>query len=263
MKQLFCFLSVLVLFGYVQASDPAKTLVLGTFHFANPGLDLVKTDVFDVTTEDGQKQVIQLVERLNAFRPTKILLEFNPENHDVINERYQQFLAGEFELPSNEIYQIGFRLAAMNDIEQVYSIDDRSTPWQSQALFDYVQANDPETAAEIQNMLAEFTEKRQRDQTTLSLHELILNLNQPESLRRNLGSYMDFNFVDVEGDYAGAMSTISWIERNIKMHGKLQTHAEEGERLFVLVGSGHAAVMNILIDYDSRMERVDALTFLE
>lgn len=263
MKHVFCFLGLLLVLSHAQASDPAKALLLGTFHFANPGLDVVKTDVFDVTTPDGQQQVIQLVERLNAFKPTKILLEFNPENHELINERYQQYRAGEFELPSNEIYQIGFRLAAMNDIEQVYSVDDRSTQWQSQALLDYVEANDSETQEEMQSRLARFTEERQRDQTSLSLLELIRNLNLPESLRRNLGFYLDYNYVDVEGGYAGAMSTSSWVERNIKMHGKLQQHAEDAERLFVLVGAGHAAVMNILIDYDSRIDRIDALTFLE
>lgn len=54
---------------------PAKVMVLGVFHFANPGLDKVKSEVIDVTTPANQAYLAGLAQRLAAFGPTDVLVD--------------------------------------------------------------------------------------------------------------------------------------------------------------------------------------------
>ena len=55
--------------------EPVQVMVLGTYHFENPGLDLVNTDADDVLAPHRQAELQDLAERLTAFRPTAIALE--------------------------------------------------------------------------------------------------------------------------------------------------------------------------------------------
>lgn len=263
MNKIFACLLALLFSMTSAATEPAKVLLLGTFHFANPGKDVVKTSVFNVSSNDGQQQVMQLVERLNRFKPTKVLLEFEPSRNDEMNQRYQDYRNGELELGINEIYQLGFRLAAMNDHPAVYGIDEREVHWSGDKLFAYAEQYEPAVYADMQQQIAQITETKEREQTTKSLIELIRLENTPASLRQNLGFYIKYNDLGVGDGFAGADSTASWFERNIRMHALVQQYAQPDERLLVIAGAGHAAVMNLLIDNDPRLQRVDALDYLD
>ena len=46
-------LLALVFSTAIQANEPAQVMLIGTFHFDNPGKDVVKVDDFDVFTEPG------------------------------------------------------------------------------------------------------------------------------------------------------------------------------------------------------------------
>ncbi len=263
MKKLFSGLTMVLFCWQCVAAEPAEILVLGTFHFANPQADTVKTEVFNVMTENGQQQVLALVEKLNRFRPTKVLLEFTPDKSDSNNQQYQAYLNDEFSLTSNEIHQLGFRLAQLNQHPRIHGIDDRAVPWLGDGLFKYAQAHAPEADAQLQQTIAEVTRLIEHQQQTLPLLELMRVQNSSEMLSRNLGFYVAFNDVGAGDGFAGASSTASWFERNIRMHGLIQQYAQPGERLLVIVGAGHAAILNILLDYDPRLQRVDVLSYLQ
>ena len=48
------FLSVLFSYDVIAQETQSSVMLLGVFHFANPGLDKVKTDQFNVMTEENQ-----------------------------------------------------------------------------------------------------------------------------------------------------------------------------------------------------------------
>ncbi len=48
-------------------ADPAHVLVLGTYHFANPGRDVVKTEAPDVLSAVKQAEVDAVVEGTRRF----------------------------------------------------------------------------------------------------------------------------------------------------------------------------------------------------
>jgi hypothetical protein len=68
-------------------------MIFGVFHFENPGLDVIQTDTVNVMTEESQQYIEDLSTRLREFRPTVVLLEFDPASAAVMQERYEQHLA--------------------------------------------------------------------------------------------------------------------------------------------------------------------------
>src|SRR5579871_5437956 len=100
---------------------PAKVLVLGTYHMANPGRDLVKTQIADTLGNERQSQIGLLLGRLAAFEPTKIAIESREDGK--VNERYRAYREGKIQLSANEIEQVGFRLAADCGHEELFGID--------------------------------------------------------------------------------------------------------------------------------------------
>jgi hypothetical protein len=54
-------------------TKPALTM-LGTYHMGTPGSNVVDPEVADVGTPQRQKQMVELVERLKKFKPTKMML---------------------------------------------------------------------------------------------------------------------------------------------------------------------------------------------
>jgi hypothetical protein len=71
-KQVFALLILCSLVSMISVpaeTEPVQVLIVGTYHFGNPGLDLhnVKTD--DVRTPAKQAELVDLVARLARFNP--------------------------------------------------------------------------------------------------------------------------------------------------------------------------------------------------
>lgn len=100
----------------------AEVLVLGTYHMANPGRDIVNLKVDDVLAPKRQTEIAQLLEVLKRFNPTKIALE-GALGNERIPKRYSDYLGGKYELSANEVDQIGFRLAKQLGHKAVFPVD--------------------------------------------------------------------------------------------------------------------------------------------
>ena len=117
----------------------AEVLVLGVFHMANPGRDIVNTQVDDVLAPKRQAEIAELIAALKKFRPTKIAVEATFDD-DVTAKRYADYLAGTHTLTRNETQQIGFRLAKELGHKTLFAVDaDGEFPFPR--LVDYAKAN--------------------------------------------------------------------------------------------------------------------------
>ena len=107
--------SLLLQSGVVVAAPPpvesAQVMLVGMFHFANPGRDMVKSRVINVMTPSNQTYLDGLSARIAEFRPTDVLVECSPADQSQYDRKFRDYVDGRFELPSNETYQIGFRVA--------------------------------------------------------------------------------------------------------------------------------------------------------
>jgi Family of unknown function (DUF5694) len=97
-------------------------VVVGTFHFVSR-LDMVQSDVVDMTTPSAQMEIEHVVECLASYRPTKVVLELPAADRVEINSRYRAYLAGQRLLDGGEREQVGFRLAGRPGHPTVYPVD--------------------------------------------------------------------------------------------------------------------------------------------
>ena len=176
-----------------QANPKAEVMLFGVFHFANPGLDVVNVDQMNVMTPENQEYLSELASRIAEFKPTVILLEFNPEKTPAMQREYQQYLEGKLELGSNEIYQLGFRIGKLACAEAIHSFDERDVAWRAEPLFAYLAQDDPKTKARMDALIAEVTKQHEEAHASLSLGELILQSNDPQQDELNQYFYLATN----------------------------------------------------------------------
>ncbi|HSG90144.1 MAG TPA: DUF5694 domain-containing protein [Pseudomonadales bacterium] len=245
-----------------RAEADAQVLIFGVFHFHNPGLDLVKTDVIDVTTEANQAWLEGLAERIATFAPTVILVETPPDQDDRLDERYRAWRAGDAELDVNEIQQIGFRVARAADLDALHGFDEQEVGWEPEAMWASLPTEYPELQALLDAAIADTTASSDRAQRELSLRELLARSNAPALDRANRNLYLVTNPAGAGGSFLGADATATWWHRNLRMYANVQRWAQPGERVLVIAGQGHTALLKQFLESDLSRRAVAIEDFL-
>ena len=76
--------------------EQIKVLTLGSFHFDFPNLDVKKTDnedLIDVLEPKYQKEIESIVDKLEKFKPTIIVIERRPEHQEKYDSLYTHYLS--------------------------------------------------------------------------------------------------------------------------------------------------------------------------
>jgi len=247
-------LAALLLSMNLQATEPAQIMLFGTFHFQDAGLDVVKSKDIDIFATDAQQYLQELTQRLAGFKPTKILLEYDPESDELVNQRYRDYLAGNYELAANEIYQLGFRIAKEAGHERVYSFDNRGVEWQAEAMFEYAKQHDSPEMKTFNDIIKTVTAEGEKARATLSLRELLMRANDPDQERINMDLYLATNPIGAGDGYSGADASASWWHRNFRMYANIQKLTGPGERIIAIGGTGHMAILKQFLEIDRRLE---------
>lgn len=242
--------------------ERATVMVMGVFHFGNPGLDMVKSGVIDVMTKDNQAYLDGLAERLAAFRPTDVLFECPPADQARFDEKFDAYKDGSFKLTSNEIYQIGFKVAKAAGLKKVTCFDEQNVGWDAEPMFNYMKANDPKMQASMDATFKSLSERTNREQATLSFPKLLKLSNDPARERENKALYISTNAIDAGGSFAGADAAASWWHRNFRMYANVQKAAAPGHRVLVVAGSGHTAILKDMLAIDTKRQSEDVTKFL-
>lgn len=258
-------LLTLILASPVHAAESQSSVLLfGVFHFADPGLDKVKTDQVNVMTKENQDYLTGLANRLASYNPTVVLLEYEPEADQRVNERYQAYLKGGYELRSNEIYQLGFRIARAAGLERVDTFDDRGVGWDAEPLFEYMEKVDTGAKRMMDALYEQMTQQSNENRRTYSLKKLLALTNDAEQDGINKETYLLTNQVGTDAKPVGATAAASWWHRNFRMFAKIQRHALSGkeQRVLVIGGQGHTAILKDFLGLDTRLKSVGVEPFL-
>lgn len=250
-------------------SPLGEILLVGTFHFVDAGLDSYRPEHdIDVLSPERQAQIEDLVERLAGFEPTKVAVEAMPAGQAELDERYRRYLVGEFDLPSNEIYQLGFRLARRAGLDGVHAVDAERRfyePWVDpdewaleHGQFDRL---DPGWWAFYKRSHAHWDEAK----TRRTLAEHLLAINDREAVLFNHGQYLIGNFeVGDDSTYPGVDAKTAWFNRNLRIFANLQRLvASPGERIVLVIGSGHLAILRHSIEASPQYRLVELRDLLE
>ena len=238
-----------------------QILILGSYHFDNPGLDIVKTDVADVLTPAKQAEIEQVVEALSRFRPTKIAVEVRADRARQLDSLYGAYRAGRHTRSRSEVQQLGFRLAERFGHPRLYPLD-HAGEFPFGAVMQYAQQHDPDFVRRVQQVTAEIASEENRQQRQNSIGEILRLKNDPADIRRGHALYLEFARVGAGDTYVGADLLAKWYDRNIRIFSDVQRIAQPGDRVLVIFGTGHAAILRELIASDSRLELVEARGYL-
>lgn len=245
------------------ADEPARVMFFGVFHFKDAGLDVVQVEDVDIFSKENQAYLEGLTTRLAGFSPTAVLLEYNPDSEEEMNARYRAYLEGQFELPANEVYQLGFRIAKKAGLERVHSFDHREVQWEAQPMFDYAEAHDSPEMKTMKKEIATVEKEEAEARRSLGLAQLLARENDPEREIRNMDLYLATNPIGAGDGWAGANATSSWWERNFRMYARVQEHAKPGARVIAIGGAGHTAILKRLLSIDRRIEAEDPRPYIE
>jgi Family of unknown function (DUF5694) len=252
---------------HTQSPPPIKVMILGTYHMASPGLDVVNMQVDDVTQPKRQKELAALVEQLTKFAPTKVAVEVTARTDDFVYPAYRTFTPADLLKDKNEITQIGFRLAHRMKHENVYAIDEQSDTI-DYFPFGKLQTYAKETGGEA--ALAAVTERWQvigKSMEALqkrgTISQILRKMNEPRDIDEGQRAYVSAMHIGAGDRWLGADLNAAWYLRNAKIHAKLMKIAKPGDRIVVVYGAGHNYWLRELVRTTPGYELVEPRAFLK
>ena len=245
-----------------------KILLLGVFHFSPRG------DEF-IFNENIQKQLEKLNESFANFNPDAIGVEYAAHSQANVDKGYDMFSLNDLSdidkmknqtlgtiamygdiYPiryRNEAVQIGYRLGKTLNHKKIYAIDDDTIledgPWDKMS----------DTYKKLNDKCWDKMDY-EHDQNNI-IEELQLN-NRDEKVYYTHQIYMAVNSVNTNGTYDGAFYTGNWYMRNLKIFANIQKLCETSEKLFIIYGDGHLAILRHLIQSCDNMELVNVNDYL-
>lgn len=251
-----------------------KVLTLGSFHFNFPNLDVAKTtddDKIDVLEPKYQKEIELIINKLEKFKPTKIVIEAEPELQEKYDSLYNSYRIGIHTLSRSEVQQIGFRLAKHLGLKQLYCTDAWGEDYESvKQLFEAKDSIPEQKFMDFfynnpDSLLASFKNEKPIFKTEGILAELKY-LNDSKSITKNLGDYLIgvFKYETPENKQFGADFTTGWwFNRNLRIFRNIQRiGATPEDRILVIYGAGHMNLLNIFFEASPEYELLSVNDYL-
>ena len=239
---------------HLDGPPAAEVLILGTYHMGNPGRDIVNLKADDVLAPKRQTDMRELLDTLAKFQPNKIALEASPDDETMTLKRYDDFLAGKYEIGRNEREQIGYRLAKELHHPKIYGIDiEGDFPYAR--VQDYAKAHGRDK--ELESLMGNVETMVREDNEYLLSHsilQMLVRINSDEAVRRSLAGYAMFAHFGEADDYAGGELLTQWYNRNVRIHTHLLQILEPGDRVLVIYGSGHLGLLRQDVQADPTLK---------
>lgn len=234
-------------------SAQPQLLVLGTVHFANPGLDQINLKVEDVLAADRQAELERLATALARFRPTHIAVEWEASKQETLDAAYAAWRGGN-RANRDERHQIAFRLAERLGLARIDAVDWQRPPPGDEANYDFPAwasaHGQSDSLSAVFAKLKVDTDRLQKAMPCWTVSQWLADANASGVQRRNAMSYYPIARI---GDTLSAPGAAwvggSWHMRNLKIWANLAAlAARPDDRVLLVVGAGHRP----LIEHFSR-----------
>lgn len=255
------------------SQDKINVILIGTYHFNNPGFDAGKVKERNILEQPNQDNLNQITHKITStHRPDKVFVESPYEDRESLNKMYALYKQGkayykadtlknDFRkrmLSENEIFQFGFRLAREAGNQKIYSMD-----YESQmnlgALKSKLNLNPTLTYADFETKVKQLTDFMNNCISESSLQETFKCLNSEKQYSMNKGLYITyFNKINKAPDFYGSQLVADWYKRNLIMYSYIQNQIEKGDKnIVIIVGAGHAAMMYDFIKNDPQFNLIE------
>lgn len=262
----------------LSSSASNTAMILGVYHFNNPGLDTYNLDIDDYATKRRQTEIQEVVDLLADYKPNKIFVEFLPSQKVRLDSLFALYANNRLSLKEikngqNEVYQIGFRLAKQLGIKDIFPVDHSGVYLAPYADF----IADTLSIKPYQEYNAQYKqqmENRQLSFTQNTVKENLIYLNDWQQILNNhhyynnvaitikdtsnvLFSYQEME-TEIEGlpyqmrsydfNNIGVELATEWYKRNLFIYRNILEQSEEKDRILIIFGSGHVRHLKQLFD---------------
>jgi hypothetical protein len=251
--------------GAPLPARPVEVMLLGTFHFAQ-----LDTGRVDVLSPGRQREIEQVADALTRFGPDKIFVERQPFFWQrAFDSTYALYRAGQWVLPRNEIYQLGYRVARRLGHDRVYA-GDHAGWW----LGDSVRSVAARLGqASILNGTAPHTIKNVHEvlddddllAAGATIGDVLHWMNTPEYHLRVQNGYFARNArVGNDSVAAGPDLVAEWYRRNIKIYRTIIDRLDYSERrILVIIGNDHVPPLEHFFASNANFRPVQAFAHLQ
>lgn len=238
-----------------------KVLIVGTFHFGGSP-DYVQVETDNLLSEKRQGEILEVIERLAKFSPTKVAVEYVKENEEILNEEYENFLKGTYDLQLNEIDQLGYRLAKEMGHQKIHAVD-----WMGDVgsrRIDEVLVWAKENQIELCQLITEGYIPQLNTDFSGPLIETLKTLNQKERLLTDHRMYMNIAQIGKGTNYVGIDWVRWWYQRNLIIyHNLLKLIEKNDERILFIVGAGHVYLVRQFLAESGLVEIEEVENYLD
>ena len=249
-----------------QQAETPQLLILGSPHLANHNRDIANVHVEDVRTPERQREIEAVVERLAAFHPTRVAVEWSADKQSDLDKRYADYRAGRYVLSADEVDQIGLRLAARLGLARVDAINWNEMPPGDDADYDFP------AWANAHARGAEWTAFQQTSQARADSEARLMGctpisawyrrFNTPAYRRADQRAYYKIATFGNQASNPGAAWVGAWYARNLRILDNLRGIAGPGDRIVVIYGAGHGFLLDQQARESGAFRVVDTLAYL-
>ena len=226
----------------------ASIMLLATYHMNNPRRDMYNPDVDDVLSARRQGELQRMAEELLRFKPTVVAVEVEPAQQDELDQDFRDYVAGRFDLMSDERHQVGFRVAALAGLPRVHAInwneDEGYGGWSLADVYEWAREHDPDGYRQLTSTGQSLVEEFDARQTRSTIAQMHAWFNEPATLAELHAPYMAMAAMGDLPHAAGTEWVAGWYNRNLRIYFNLARILQRGDRALVVYGAGHIPLLS-------------------
>lgn len=246
----------------LQTTSKPMLALLGTFHFGET-TDYSSMDMDNFHSQKRQREIVELVHALAQYKPTKILLECTRRNQEYFQDAYNRYLKNAAPLKMDEREQIGFRLASELGHDSIHCIDYKM-PVPLDSLSNFAKRHMKQEFMDFLERIEQNDESDSRVLAEKSLQHYYAFKNNDKEDLKNKRQYVQETAKFVSDDtYIGVKFVSVWWERNFHIMANIDRHIDEGERILVVIGGAHRAVLKDFYQDRNDVDYVEIGQFLK
>lgn len=265
MQKIILLLALITLNMTSAQTKKKQILLVGTFHYANPGLDVAQLNNFNIMSEKSQKELETMSDKIKKFGPDKIFVEWEFKKQADLDKLYNKNTDSLLKNNKSEITQLALRTAKKLNHKKLYGMN-LYTSFRYDSLMISMEKANQKDLMERNKVTTENFEKQHNEKIRKStLQEMMLFYNTKQAENENLQWYLEIaNRTGNPDDFTGPSLVSNWYKRNLYMYSLIQKLTESTDnKIMVLVGAGHAAIIREFITHDPAFEIVELSTVLK
>jgi len=252
-------------FSQFDSIPKSKIMVVSSYHFDQ------ETNYNELSGEN-QEQIKKLISKLAEFKPTKVIIEKQPQNDSVYQNLYQAYILDDQVIATreNEVFQLGFRLAKTMDHKQIYLFDNQTEFIGSLENFSFDKlgeeiAKDSVFVNRHFNVIVNAFNENTDKYNGLNLNDNIMERNSKEATKWNAQRMHSYEIrAGIQKSWIGPDWLVRWYQRNIRMMANVMSFNNPGEdRIIIIVGDNHKWILDTLFDFNPDFEVVSSYDMLK